>query len=671
MRRLLLLTITSVLSFISLRAEMPVTLRDSVQQQCYKAKHNIDTLERLLSRYQHQRNAHAQGLVLSAIGKAYNLQSEYTKAIGSYQQAVMQLKLAHAETDLITALTSLATNCRRIGAYANASEHLFNALALASQEPLKHTPERLKQQSYIYNGLGNVYKYLDDGVQAEEYFRKAIVIDKELQNNLGIAMNYTTLGSIYEHRSMPDSAKKLYTLALEYDKAANSIAGVGICYNRIGHLFYHQQELDSAYFYYLQAHELLSKSKDSWNLARSALSLGQILVKQKKYNQAIPYIEESIKLVAGRHSFGFESEIHYCLSRMYEQQGLYEQALAEHKLCLAYSDSAASQRSDQDVAHNRLRFEQDQFNVEMQKADTMITRQRYIIMASFVLGLIILGLTILLLRLLSTTRKYNKTLKQANDIKNKFFSIISHDLKNPVGAQKATIDMLVQNFEALSTDDLRRCLIEFQRSSASLLNLLLDLLEWSRLNTGQIQHNPCPIDLYTTTSDVMEQLQESAQNKNISLNNHISPSTIVWADRNITATVLRNLLNNAIKFSHPNSCIDIRTAQAANGRRTVSVQDYGVGIAPNALQTLFNPLHKSQRGTNGETGTGLGLTVCQEMLALEHTTLKVQSELGQGSTFYFELPPPRKHLIMSNLQRTAKPIQNTKPNHETNQDSVT
>lgn len=652
MQRLLLLTLASMLGYVSLRAEMPATLRDSVQQQCYRAKHNLDTLERLLGLYQHQRNAHAQGLVLSAIGKAYNLQSEYTKAIGSYQQAVMQLKTAHAESDLITALTSLATNCRRIGAYANASEHLFSALALATQEPLRHTPERLKQQSYIYNGLGNVYKYLDDGIQAEEYFRKAIDIDKELQNNLGIAMNYTTLGSIYEHRHMPDSAKKLYSIALEYDKAANSIAGVGICYNRIGHMFYHQQELDSAYHYYRQAHGMLSKSKDHWNLARSALSLGHILVKQKKYNEAIPYIEESIKLVAGKHSFGFESEIHYCLSKMYEQQGLYQQALAEHKLSMAYSDSAASQRSDQDVAHNRLRFEQDQFNAELQKADSMITRQRYIIVASIVLGLIVLGSAILLLRLLSTTHKYNQALKQANDIKSKFFSIISHDLKNPVGAQKATIDMLVQNFEALPTADLRRCLVEFQRSSASLLNLLLDLLEWSRLNTGQIQHNPCSIDLYTTATDVMEQLQESAQNKNISLNNHISPNTIVWADRNITATVLRNLLNNAIKFSHPNSSIDIRVTQAANGKRTIAVQDYGVGIAPESLQALFNPLHKSQRGTSGETGTGLGLTVCQEMLALEHTSLKVQSELGHGSTFCFELPPPPQ--VTNNKQLTEK-----------------
>lgn len=645
MQRFLLLLLALSMSIAPFEASPAAPPRDSVMARCMRAKNNIDTLEALLSTYRAKHQQHAQAVVLATMGKAYNRKSDYVKAIGCYQQAVTILKPLAAKHendtlilgDLIQAYTSLATNCRRIGAFSNASEHLFNALSLATNSPNSQSPEGLRQQSYIYNGLGNVYKYLDDGEQAEKYFRLSIALDQRLNNNLGLAMNNSTLGSVYEHRGMFDSAKVMYFRALKYDMMQNSPAGIGICYNRIGHLAYEQNNFDTAKHYYLLAHKLLTEAKDSWNLARSALSLGQIYVNIGEYDKALPYIRESERLIKGK-SYGFKSELHYCLSKMYEKQGLYQKALQEHKISMEYTDSSARQRSDQDVAHNRLRFEQEQHEAEIQRADTIIYKQRNMLLVGLGLIVLLIALLVLTLRLFATQRKYNLMLKKSNDLKSKFFSIISHDLKNPVAAQKATIDILIQNLDTIKPDDLRHCLTEFQSSSASLLTLLLDMLEWSRVNTNQIQVSPCTLDLHATANEVIEVLQHTAQHKQISLNNNIPQATMALADHNITTTVIRNLLNNAIKFSHENSSIDIQTN--TNGKQIrLTVQDHGVGMSDETLKTLFSPMHKSKRGTNGETGTGLGLTICQDMLALMHTQLTVESTLGQGSAFSFELPP--------------------------------
>lgn len=626
---------------VSVIARHTPTPPDTVRRQLARMGNNIDTLESRLAAYRAQGDAHAEGLVLIALGNAYNRQSDYVKAIGVLREAAHALRPVNgAQTDHLTALTKLATNCRRIGAFASASEHLFEALVVAENTYNPDTLGGLRQLSYIYNGLGNVYKYLDNGQEAERYFRLSLAVDQGINNNVGMAMNWTTLGSIYEARDLFDSAKVMYLRGLNYDRRAGSDNGVGICYNRIGHLFLNLNQVDSAEYYYRKAYDVLLPSRDKWNLARAALSLGQVYLAQGRYDQAKRYLDESAVLVRGKRSYGHEQELHNALAELYEKQGLYPKALEESKLGLLYLDSTLRQRSGQDVAQSRLRYEQELYQSKLDQKElehqAELQHQRRINMMLWGISLMLLVLLLFIVRYLRLRSQYARSLENTNAVKNKFFTIIAHDLKNPVIAQNSVLKMMANNFDQISPADLNVQVQELHRSSQSLLSLLLGLLEWARLSTGRLKHEPIRLDVQQRAQEVVELLSEQTAQKNISIDNAMAPSTFVMADLNIVSTVLRNLLSNAIKFSPPGA--SIRLSSAVEGQRLkVTVQDFGVGMSSETRAQLFSLVHASTRGTAGEKGSGLGLVVCEEMLALEHTHLEVESEPGKGSTFSFYL----------------------------------
>ena len=614
---------------------------DTVRVHLSRLGDNVDSLERWLRIYQAQRDAHAQGLTLIALGNIYNRQSNYVQAIGVLREAARTLKnVDGAQTDLLTALTKLATNCRRIGAFASASEYLFEALGVAEGSPERDTKKGLRQLSYIYNGLGNVYKYLDDDVEAERYFRLSLSIDERIQNNVGMAMNWTTLGSIYERRDLYDSAKVMYLRGLEYDRLAKSHNGVGICYNRIGHLAVSRNQFDSAEHYYRMAYEVLTCASDKWNLAHSTLSLGQVYLTVGKYDLAKRFLDESAALVRGKRSYGHEQELHNAMAQLYEKQGLYHKALEESKLGLAYLDSSLRQRSGQDVAQARLRYEQEMFQGMLDQKDrehrAEIEHQQRINAMFWIIVVLLCLIILFIIRYLRMQRRYTSRLEEANAVKNKFFTIISHDLKNPVIAQSTVLQMMADRFDPLSASDLNAQVQELHRSSQSLLNLLLSLLDWAKMSTGALKYEPIRLDVHREVQEVLGLLGEQLAQKGIEVEVLMAPGTYVRADRNIFSTVLRNLLSNAIKFSAQGGRVVLSSAVEGASLR-VSVRDFGVGMSPETRAQLFSLLHTSTRGTAGEKGSGLGLIVCEEMLALERTHLQVESEPGKGSTFSFEL----------------------------------
>ena len=231
-------------------------------------------------------------------------------------------------------------------------------------------------------------------------------------------------------------------------------------------------------------------------------------------------------------------------------------------------------------------------------------------------------------------------LKLANDTKNKFFSIIAHDLKSPFSGFMGLSDMLANNMDKMKPEMIKTISKTMNEESQRIYNLLENLLEWSNTQIGLSDVNLVQIDLLESSTGAIETFLQNANLKNIKLNNNIQKNTLVFADNYMLNTVFRNLISNAIKFTRQNGQINISTIENTGNRTyTVVIEDNGVGMKETVLKHIFDIGSKhTSLGTANEKGSGLGLVLCKEFIEKMSGRIFVDSEYGQGTTFYFTLP---------------------------------
>lgn len=229
------------------------------------------------------------------------------------------------------------------------------------------------------------------------------------------------------------------------------------------------------------------------------------------------------------------------------------------------------------------------------------------------------------------------SLKELNAMKDKFFSIMAHDLRNPVGTQKAIADLMVNEYDSLSEQDRIALLQSMKESTTNLYSLVEDLLEWSRSQSGQLVVNFETFNLKNLCNTQVGPFLANTNLKNIKIEASIPDHVFVHSDPNIAATILRNLISNAIKFTRKGGKIHIYSEEVTIDNQKfqkINVRDNGVGIKQERLDNLFEfGLQKSTYGTNHEKGSGLGLSLCKELAIKIGAQLSVSSEYEVGSTF--------------------------------------
>ena len=228
-----------------------------------------------------------------------------------------------------------------------------------------------------------------------------------------------------------------------------------------------------------------------------------------------------------------------------------------------------------------------------------------------------------------------KALKESNATKDKFFSIIGHDLKGPLANIFSLSQLLSSNVREKNYDNLEKLSHFIEKSTHQVVNLINNLLEWARTQTDSMNYNPEKLlvqDLIDNFTGLMEVL---ARNKNIRLEYDFPEGLKVYADRNMLHTVLRNLLSNAIKYTYPDGEVKLTAVQKAD-KVLFSVKDNGIGMKPEQMDKLFKiDSHFSMQGTKKEKGTGLGLIISKEFIEKQGGCIWVESEFKKGSVFYF------------------------------------
>lgn len=234
--------------------------------------------------------------------------------------------------------------------------------------------------------------------------------------------------------------------------------------------------------------------------------------------------------------------------------------------------------------------------------------------------------------------KYTDELSILNTSKDKFFSIISHDLRTPFNSLLGISEFLTQSYDELSPAEAKESITSIYHASQNVYNLIINLFEWSRLQSSRIEIEKIPINLNGNINELINLYKHNAEAKNITLRHNISKDINVVADKYTLETVLRNLINNAIKFTKPGGTVSV-SATKKDLLAEITVADNGVGISSENQKKIFRiDAQFKTNGTVDETGSGLGLILCKEFVEENGGTISVNSEEGKGAKFIFTLP---------------------------------
>jgi len=235
-------------------------------------------------------------------------------------------------------------------------------------------------------------------------------------------------------------------------------------------------------------------------------------------------------------------------------------------------------------------------------------------------------------------KKYSEDLQKSNSSKDKFFSIISHDLRNPFNSLLGFSELLANNIEDLTEDEIKESAKSLHRTATNLFNLLTNLLEWSRLQTGNFSFEKSEFSLGGLLNHVVSIYSDSLDAKNLKLIKRQDCEVNILADQNMIEAAIRNLISNAIKFTRDGGTITVGCVKNENGAQ-IFVTDTGVGISSEDQERLFKIEKQfTTEGTKNEKGTGFGLLLCKELVEKNNGTIKVKSEKDKGSTFTISLP---------------------------------
>jgi signal transduction histidine kinase len=228
---------------------------------------------------------------------------------------------------------------------------------------------------------------------------------------------------------------------------------------------------------------------------------------------------------------------------------------------------------------------------------------------------------------------------ELNATKDKFFSIIAHDLKSPFSSIVGFSELLVEGIGEKNYEKITEYADFILAASKSAMDLITNLVTWAQSQSGRLEYKPEYVDVAVLVSEALQLLSCIAEHKSVVVSNEIAAPTMVYADKEMLSTVLRNLISNALKFTDTRGGVTILSHSGNDGMLTVRISDQGVGISEERMDKLFNITQNySTPGTHNEKGTGLGLILCKEFVERNGGSIWAESRLGAGSTFSFTLP---------------------------------
>ena len=626
-------------------------------------------------------------------GNLYLYQSDYARALNHYQTALDYFRRNEMAIGISRCLNNMGIIYKNRGDYVDAltvyEESIMYLDSIKDAEDIS--------QAYI--NMGNVFVYLGGYDRALEYFGRALEIAERTQSQRDIAICLLNSGVVQNKIGHYDQALNLYQRSLAVSRSlndpvqeSNSLINIGTNYAEMGEpqrgLDYVQQGLDiktdlgderaisNCYIHLADLHSMMGEREqavelfnravpikeqldDPDGLIRCYLGLGSIALEQKRYGEAERMTDKAGELASEIHAMEYVTEGYRIKREIAVSRGDYRSAYRYAKLYQDYTDSLMDEATAKAAMEMEFRtrskiLQQENENLRMQSSlDQLLVRKRTTVYYSIlaVATVLLLGLILVLyfmrrhrntsLKLeeknLVITRQ-NLKLDRLNKTKDRMMSIIAHDLRGTIGNQLTAVEVLNRIEGDTKVEiDRKRLLGNLKNSASYSLELLENLLHWSRLEEGESSYHPEEVKLNTLISNCLSLYSENAKNKNLELVTEIKGTFTCYADRIMMETIYRNLISNAIKFSNPGGKITIGLS-LVDGMTHFKVSDQGIGMTEEETQKILLNGGITRRGTANEKGAGMGLTLVREFTNLHNGTLSITSEPNHGSTFEVIIP---------------------------------
>lgn len=581
--------------------------------------------------------------------QAYN----YSGALDAFIECLKIEDHNNLEADQIITYIAMARVFEVVGDHLKSADLINKAMQLS--EPFDDSSVLI----YLSNKLGKLNAL--NGRYNEALENYALVLEK----NDSVASPLAKAEALF-NKAHVHTRKNEYKEALSHHKKALALwrknkqrMHEARSLNDIGELYRLMKNNDQALRNFVAALRIRTELNDIEGLANSYINAGILYFNQRNFERSIANLELGLEAANSAQSGDLRAKANEYLSQCYKETGNFEKAFEHTHAFMELVDFLRREKTDTELVEAENRYELDKkeleirrLEIEQEERDQKLAMQRKLQNFLFTIigfGVIIISLifflyltkrraTISLAAAHARVAQQNVQLQQLNATKDKFFSILSHDLKGPLNSFTSFARMLIDHTNHLSKEEIQMLAREIDKNLKNLFALLENLLEWSRSQTGNIEFEPEPFDLHDVLQQNQDLLQPQAGNKGVTIVYTNTKSVPLLAHRHSINTVIRNLISNAIKFTPTSGTITLSVKPDGDAVMVV-VADTGVGMSAQTVKKLFRIDTKySTNGTANEKGTGLGLILCKDFVEKNGGRIGVHSEEGKGSVFYFTVP---------------------------------
>ena len=583
------------------------------------------------------------GLELLRAYYQLSLNAKSPEAELSYGITLLQLAQEQQQKEyIIRAKKRIGVAHRLLGNVRTSLEYLFEAANQAADE---EAFQGLLAE--LYAEISTTYTLNGDSKNALLYGSKTIEILRALGSGQGLALTLLNAGYDYYLIGNYDSALAYFNESEPILRELEIQPGLAYLIGNRALVFWKQGDIPRAKTDIFQAIDMLKPLEDRYGLADYYNQLGSIFLEEGNEQEAIKYTTKGLDMAKAE---GLKEQVRdaslllFQLNRNIGNHKIASDYLIQH---YTYRDSIQNIATTQEIANLRTEFEVGQKQAEVDLLLQQRKSNQLIMIVGGITLFVVICLVIIIFYYYKTKVKLNAQLEEQkdalislNNTKDKFFSIISHDLRGPVGALRGLVSITKYVITDKKSDELKDMLDKMEHSVDSLVKLLDNLLHWALQQRGHFPYAPEAYSVQTLLEDANEIFKDMAASKNISLEVAVPKDFNLYVDKHTSSAIFRNLINNAIKFT-PNGGKVTVLAQLNGSKKlgNIKFQDNGIGMAADKVNQLFEfSDNLSTKGTSGESGLGLGLQLVNDFVQINKGDIAVESTVGQGTTFTVKLP---------------------------------
>lgn len=578
------------------------------------------------------------------LGTCYSEVKKNKEALDYYEKALELSKQTKDSIHLSRSLIKIGVIKITAGQLDESLKHFEEALDISKRN------NDIKNEILAINYLGILNYILEDLEEAEKLSFKGLELSKKHNylEGLCLANEHLAIIRIQQQRYIEalEFNDKAYDISLQRDFIANLPAtyyNYAVIYNRM-------KNFDKAIDYLNQSEKLRFSFGDIRGSGSDLGMMGRIYLAKNDYRNAIDKFKKAEVILREYDALRTLVPILRGLATAYENIGDYKSALNYFKEFKEISDSVDNENVKRQIAISNAKRQLEEKEKEIkyleETKNIQAQIQQYLIIF-IVIILTLLGTTIFLFLNVRKSRKnlfeINQKLITLNNERDKFFSIISHDLKSPFLGILGLTDLLKEELNDSENQRSKELIDKLDKAVNNQYKLVDNLLNWTIIQTGKMIYEPKEFLITDVLNEAVENLNNFSLQKNIRIKTNIEKDFLIWADRNMVSSILRNLISNAIKYSYEDSDVVITISQKSDDVISVQIKDSGVGIPENNVSKIFGlDSNISTEGTAKEKGTGLGLLIVKEMVSINKGEISVTSKENLGSIFEFTLPIARR-----------------------------